>query len=1249
MTLFTEPITPDDVAELIDFTVPGNPETESMAMMQRKGVAALYNILCDGPVAYLADEVGMGKTYQALALAALAWNQKPHARILFVSPRQNLQEKWVDDYGRFFASNYRREHEMGDDRVTSALFGEPVHRAMRFDNLRSWTPTIGMPERIAPFLRHTSFMRPVFLKSTDLTGDMDQLWRNWQERFKGWALFDSRRPKALTADSASWELNLAFARALNRKLAGEAASEEPYFDLVVVDEAQCLRHPDNQTNSVLERVLRGQVAKWLFMSATPAHGGPRDIPTVVNHYADCTVLDPELANDLPRMKDALGRFMVRRQRRYITGDRRTEVGKSEYRDHDKEQWAVKDADMSALSTLAMGLVQKGLVDVLESRNNRYRTGFLSSFESLQSSLRPIEATAGDSTAVVRERPPDFEHDPTEVPRDERNAPDADFIDQLAEDFQARFDMPLPHAKVDSVVDLIAPLAFGSNDEVGGHKFLIFTRRVSTVHALRDRLARRHRLAVEERLCRYWNVQQLDWAGDNTDVDDLSDDEGAADSESHDDDVEGDPLRRATAKGGWLHRYRQTFRASGRNSLFFEDGWLERLCRAGGKDPMEAAKALPDDIWAESWSHAAKAAGAGRQFRANRLRYLAVQGVRRVPEVFGLSAAEAEPWRVAYETCLHNHLERAKVDAEPHHAHDLFQWPTLWTAWDAAFGGTPCSLPANDPRDVHGVGGRDDVCRRQVARTILGQTFRLTDTLLDLYCADEAVGRSSDKLAERFLDWLTSKDPGAVQVRNDCARWLEHLRLIVDGCLDAAGRPWHELVHEQEESWAQLFEPGPVFGVTGGSGGHRRAVRQFRTPSLPRVIVCTDTLKEGVDLHLFCDHVLHYGVAWTSGDMEQRVGRVDRYFSQIERRLAGEGTPPDVKLHVGYPHVVASLERGQVERVIQRQKDVEALMDSPLAGTVDDEREHGVDALVRAPSSRSDEEPFGELRFPKRRRRIVAVAADAARADIEHYVAWYGTLRRRLRERGWRIGGDGSMPDDVSQPARRATLMLSGADRQHELEWGFDAALKRYVMTLASPPWPTDGMFSGGERRRIVGRERLCQTFVRLLVPTPDEGLDETVITALADVLASAEPRPNARAQAYWGEALADLSPEGVDWVSGHKARLLVRRGERAQRVAVYAYEGSVRAVSVVSARLDNLGPRSGWRQPPSADDVQDWILGANNNLPLGYLDLHERDGLVFGIHVLHGDLSADARRRLLEEVGWRADSWEASLTGTDRH
>ena len=1240
MTPFTDPIAPDDVAELIDFTVADNPETASMAKMQREGVAALYNILCKRRVAYLADEVGMGKTYQALGLAALTWNRKPGARILFLAPRQNLQEKWVDDYKSFFASNYRRQQAMGDDRVASVLFGEPIHRPVSFDNLRSWTPTIGMPERIAPFLRHTSFMRPVFLRSGG-NGDMDQVWHDWQAEFRAWALFESTRPKSLAADNASRQLNLAFARALNAKLASESPSGEPYFDLVVVDEAQCLRNPGNQTNSVLYDALKGQVTKWLFMSATPAHGGPQDISTITNHYPDCTTLDPELINDLPKMQNALRHFMVRRQRRYLVKDRETMAVKDEYRDHDREHWAVEPADMSALSTLAMGLVQKGLVDVLESRNNRYRIGFLSSFESLQDSIRPMDRAA------------DFEHDPAHGASIhgpdgsvERDAPDAGFIDELTADFEKRFDIPLPHAKVDSVVDRIAPLSFGSDDVVGGRKFLIFTRRVSTVCTLRDRLTRRHRLSVEARIRRYWK-HEVDWAGGDVRIEDSIEADDATDSESHEGATGDDPLRRATANGGWLHRYRQTFRATGRNSLFFEDGWLERLCRAGKVDPTNAAKAMPDDIWAESWTHATKAVGGRGQYRANRQRYLAVQGIRRRPDVFGLSEQAAEPWRAAYETCLHNHLEPCTPDDEPHRAHDLFRWPSVWTRWDASFAGTPLALPADDPACVRGEAGRADLCRRQVARTILGQIFRLTDVLLDLYYADEENSRSSEKLADRFLEWVTSHDPGAEQVRNDCAQWLEHLRLIVDNCLDGAGRPWHELVHEQEESWAQLFEPGPVVGVTGGSGGHRRAVRQFRTPSLPRVIVCTDTLKEGVDMHLFCDHVLHYGVAWTSGDMEQRIGRVDRYFSQIERRLTDEGAPPDVKLHVGYPHVVASLERSQVDRVVQRQRDAEALMDSPLIRTGDDERELEVDQSTGQPSQVPDRQPFGELCFPKRRRVISAVPDDLSTVR-EHYVGWYGSLRRRLSEDGWSISGDGSMASGGIHLVRRATL-VRGKEGQHEIEWGFDAALRRYVITLASPPWSTtDAMFSGGKRRRIVGRERKRQSFLRLLVPTPDEGSDETVIAGLIDALKGGTPNPNHSAESYWGEAFAALSLDGVHWESDHKAVLTVRRGQRAQRVTVYVYEGSVRAVSVVAATVNRLRRRPEWAQPPQASDVREWVLEANNELPLGYLDLHERDGLVFGIHVLHGDLSRVARRRLIEEVGWRADAWEASLTGTDR-
>ena len=680
-------------------------------------------------------------------------------------------------------------------------------------------------------------------------------------------------------------------------------------------------------------------------------------------------------------------------------------------------------------------------------------------------------------------------------------------------------------------------------------------------------------------------------------------------------------------------------------MFFEDGWLERLCRAGGVSPMEAAERMPDELWKESWTHAQKASGRTSQYRAHRLRYLAVHAIRRHPGVFGLTESDARPWREAYEICLRNHLAKEPdPDHEPHYAPELLNWPTLWARWDHAFDDTPVALPACAPMHVREDSGRDELCRRQVARTILGQVIRLTDTLLDLYFADEAAGRASEKLAERVLQWLNSNDPGARQVRADVRQWLHHLRLIVDSSLDGAGRPWHELVRRNDEAWDQLFELAPVVGVTGGSGGHRRAVRQFRTPSLPRVIVCTDTLKEGVDLHLFCDHVLHYGVAWTSGDMEQRVGRVDRYFSQIERRLGREGRPPDVQLHVGYPHIVASLERGQVERVVERQRETERLMDSPLEGTRDDEREFTEDAPATVRSNRQDAiEPFAQLCFPDEGRLINMVSNDTASADWKHYTDWYTELCRRLARHQWKVD------PHSDEPARSATLVLGEQSRQHSIEWSFDAALGRHIITLSGPPWASDTMFTGGARWHNVEGVRDLQRFVRLLVPTPDEGKDEAAIESLVDALSGAQPRTRDDAKEFWNDALVAISATGVEWQSDHKASLTVHRGVRRHRVTVYAYTGSIRAVGVVADNPDRLANRGDWGSNPTWDAVREWTRSANRDLPLGYLDVHERDGLVFGIHALHGALSTNARRRLVEEVGWRADVWEASLTGTDDH
>ena len=96
---------------------------------------------------------------------------------------------------------------------------------------------------------------------------------------------------------------------------------------------------------------------------------------------------------------------------------------------------------------------------------------------------------------------------------------------------------------------------------------------------------------------------------------------------------------------------------------------------------------------------------------------------------------------------------------------------------------------------------------------------------------------------------------------------------------------------------------------------------------PQIIVCTDVLKEGEDLHLFCDQVVHYGVAWTSGDLEQRIGRVDRFFSQIERRLCEQKGSEDVKTGHPLPYLADTLEKQQIEQVHARVQDADKILDN----------------------------------------------------------------------------------------------------------------------------------------------------------------------------------------------------------------------------------------------------------------------------------------------------------------------------------
>jgi hypothetical protein len=128
--------------------------------------------------------------------------------------------------------------------------------------------------------------------------------------------------------------------------------------------------------------------------------------------------------------------------------------------------------------------------------------------------------------------------------------------------------------------------------------------------------------------------------------------------------------------------------------------------------------------------------------------------------------------------------------------------------------------------------------------------------------------------------------------------------------------------------------------------------------------------------------------------------------------------------------------------------------------------------------------------------------------------------------------------------------------------------------------------------------------------------------------------------------LAELAGGNVEWQSALKAVARVYRRERSQRITLHAYRSGVRLVSVISP-LTSLEPRSEWGGRATVENVQNWAYETTSSLALGYLDVRPAEELVFGIHVLHGNLNDHARMDLVKQVAWRADAWEAELTGAD--
>lgn len=193
------------------------------------------------------------------------------------------------------------------------------------------------------------------------------------------------------------------------------------------------------------------------------------------------------------------------------------------------------------------------------------------------------------------------------------------------------------------------------------------------------------------------------------------------------------------------------------------------------------------------------------------------------------------------------------------------------------------------------------------------------------CARVGHGMSS---AEVIAE-LSERRPGGEALID---RWVEFAeRLLQPGFTSSRATIMEDLIghfsEDTSDEWHGATEHphagrASIRTVRWAQGKMRLADRVrltsiFNTPSAPEVLVASSVMGEGIDLHMNCDTVIHHDLDWNPGVIEQRTGRIERIGSLAERR--GKG------INVYVPYLAGTHDEKMFRVVEDRRKWFEVVM------------------------------------------------------------------------------------------------------------------------------------------------------------------------------------------------------------------------------------------------------------------------------------------------------------------------------------
>ena len=735
----------------------------------------------------------------------------------------------------------------------------------------------------------------------------------------------------------------------------------PPLDLVIVDEGHNLKHGFGQNVSARNRVLgltmghpnSGATQKLfpgygprarrvLFLSATPVEETYRQLWNQLEVFGLSGPYDDLVKADVAEedKKAIAAQFLIRRVTSMRVGGK--EHTKNLYRREWRRGGVLAHDEPIRIDNdrqrLVVALVQKKVSELLghERFNASFQIGMLASFESFL-----------ETSKLKREDPDITNFDDADQTDDalEKEGIDVADVNRLARSYRRKFGCEMPHPKMDALVDSLAA-AWSS-----GKKSLVFVRRVASVKELKRKLDERYDQWLMERLLRgtpsllHDRLQGLfrQYATEKLDAETRSRDHTLGQNGRKQDDVD---------RGGYDTFFAWFFRGEGPKGVisganiqqrfiqrgaayatFFEDNYVAEIlgCRPGEvQTRLAASLEISEDqlrvgLRERSRRFLSRAKKHARADRFGAVQAAAVEWLKDVAGPF------QEPSRIVWHERFESSIQTYHASQAP----DIGSWLELTSFF------TEIRERATLRERVWPTPSSMDHLQAFRERELRGQLVasaaRLGHSLIDLYVMtinrlgslehraqeaadDEGSGGEIGRIHE-YLDLLEGQMSSPVGERewgayDELTEIAANFDLILDVNEPNAR---HEPLSETARVFGQLLrQQQPVGGMSGQV--NQTLVRQFRMPGYPLVLVTTDLLQEGEDLHTFCSAVHHYGISWTPSSMEQRIGRIDRVLSQTDRRLSTLATDElsgDDMLQVYFPHLEDTVEVLQVQRVLER--------------------------------------------------------------------------------------------------------------------------------------------------------------------------------------------------------------------------------------------------------------------------------------------------------------------------------------------